>query len=124
MKKPKAAAMPAKRIKPHVAAVPFVPVHHERSDSAEAFIHDPTETRHRAQDEDPLAEMLGEDYLQAATSGESSYAAAADAVTIDELGGPFLESSSAEEIAEDEPETPEATREPFPTPHGRSVRST
>jgi hypothetical protein len=118
MKKPNVAAIPAKRSKP----VPFEPVHHPRTDSAEAFVPDPTETRHRAADEDPLAEMLGEDYVQAATSGESTYADVADAVTMEELGGPFLESSSADEIADDEPETPEATREPFPTPHGRNVR--
>lgn len=123
MKKPKAAAITANQAKSHVSATSFVPVHHERTDSAEAFLHDPTETRHRGRDEDPLAEMLGEDYVQAATSGESSYAEVADAVTMEELGGPFLESSSAEELADDEPETPEATREPFPTPHGRTVPS-
>ena len=120
MKKPNVAAIPAKRSKP----VPFEPVHHPRSDSAEAFVPDPTETRHRAADDDPLAEMLGEDYVQAATSGESSYADVADEVTMEELGGPFLESSSANELADDEPETPEATREPFPTPHGHPVRAT
>lgn len=123
MKKSKPTTNTTKRPTPRVSAGPFVPTHHDRTDSAEAFVHDPTETRHRAKDQDPLAEMLGEDYVQTATSGESSYADVADAVTTEELGGPFLESTSAEEIAEDEPETPDGTREPFPTPHGRNVRS-
>ncbi len=92
-------------------------VRHERTDSGEAFFPDPSDMRHRSNLKDPLGEMLGEEFVQSATSGEASRADDLDEVTTEELGGPFVLSTAAEEVGSDEPETPEATREPFPTAH-------
>lgn len=38
---------------------------------------------------DPLAEMLGEECVMAATSGEEAYSEDVDGVTTEEFGGPF-----------------------------------
>jgi len=43
---------------------------HARPDSGEAFLQDPTETHPRMHSDDVLAEVLGEDYVRSATSGE------------------------------------------------------
>lgn len=71
--------------------VPKVAGNHVRPDSGEAFLHDPTEADPRMYSSDPLAEMLGEEFVQAATSGEEAYSDDAEAVTTEELGGPFIE---------------------------------
>jgi hypothetical protein len=78
-------------------------------DSTRAFI----EGTHS---DDPLAEELGEAFLEAATSGEEAEAARRDEVTPDEYGGPFVYTSGREEYALDldESNIAEATREPLP----------
>jgi hypothetical protein len=66
--------------------------------------------------DDPLAEELGEAFLEAATSGEEAEASRRDQVTPDEYGGPFVYTSGREEYALDldESNIAEATREPLP----------
>jgi hypothetical protein len=48
---------------------------------------------------DSLAEELGEDFVRVATSGEPDAEDVLDAVTVEEIGGPFVESSAAEELS-------------------------
>ena len=69
---------------------------------------------------DDLAENLAEDYLQAATqdvAGHQQDDGAAEQGT-EELGGPFIETSAAEEFAldTDEANPEDASREPLPRP--------
>lgn len=66
--------------------------------------------------DDPLAEELGEAFLEAATSGEEAEASRRDQVTPDEYGGPFVYTSGRDEYALDldESNIAEATREPLP----------
>lgn len=69
---------------------------------------------------DDLADELGQNFLESATSGEEAIESIRDRHLAEEEGGPFVLTSSAEEIAEDDdPSNPEgATREPFPTTSG------
>ena len=62
---------------------------------------------------EPLSEMLGESFIEAATSGEATVY---DQVLIEESGGPFIETEGDVEFADgtDESNPPRATREPFP----------
>ena len=78
-------------------------------DSTRAFIDG-------SHSDDPLAEELGEAFLEAATSGEEAEASRRDEVTPDEYGGPFVYTSGREEYALDldESNIAEATREPLP----------
>jgi hypothetical protein len=96
---------------------PAQPPHgfHQRSDDGNAFMPDPESGPARISDD--LAENLAEDYLQAATQGmevEEDH----DQVVPEEIGGPFIETSAAEEFAHDTDEAnPEdASREPLPRP--------
>lgn len=70
----------------------------------------------RAGSMDPLAEELGEAFVEAATSGEDTEAERHDAITPEEYGGPFVVTNAGEEYADgtDESNIAEATREPFP----------
>ena len=63
---------------------------------------------------DPLAELLGENFVSTANSGEDD--AQDDAAVTEEVGGPFIESTSEIEFAfaPDSSNPPDATREPFP----------
>jgi hypothetical protein len=66
---------------------------------------------------DDLAENLAEDYLQAATQGmevEEDH----DQIVPEEIGGPFVETTAAEEFAQgiDEANPEDASREPLPRP--------
>jgi hypothetical protein len=65
---------------------------------------------------DPLAEHLGESFVQQATSGEDCTEDVADEVVPEESGGPFVESGGNREFAYDEDESNprDAHREPFP----------
>jgi hypothetical protein len=65
---------------------------------------------------DPLAEELGEAFVESATSGEETESDRHDAVTPDEYGGPFVVTGAGEEFADgtDESNIEEATREPLP----------
>jgi hypothetical protein len=62
---------------------------HGRSDDGDAFVPDVGRTHEKLADDD--AEAAGEEMIAAATSGDYVAADAEDEVTIEELGGPFLE---------------------------------
>jgi hypothetical protein len=66
---------------------------------------------------EPIAEDMGEAFLEAATSGEDTEPDRHDQVTEEERGGPFITTTAGEEFAggTDESNIAEATREPFPT---------
>ena len=88
---------------------------HQRSDDGNAFMPDPEDGPARIRDD--LAENLAEDYVQAATQGmevEEDH----DQIVPEELGGPFVETSAAEEFAldTDEANPEDASREPLPRP--------
>jgi hypothetical protein len=90
---------------------PQTPHRKSRPDDANAFLPDgATHAR------DPLSERLAEGYLEAVTSGEEAEDERLDGNVPEEIGGPFIETSAAEELADDVDETnPEdATREPIP----------
>lgn|GEM_PF-3633369 len=65
--------------------------------------------------DDDLGEELAEEYLIGATSGEPAAEDIRNQETPEDRGGPFIETTSAQEIdyEDDEPEDSEA--EPFPT---------
>ena len=95
---------------------------HQRSDDGNAFMPDPEGGPARI--EDDLAENLAEDYLQAATQGmevEEDH----DQIVPEEIGGPFVETTAADEFAHDTDEAnPEdASREPLPRPVAGLVMS-
>lgn len=82
--------------------------------------HDSPEAGHaflrRANSNDALAEDLGEAFVEAVTSGEGSEARRHERITLEENGGPFIETSGNEEFAvgTDESNIATATREPLP----------
>jgi hypothetical protein len=65
---------------------------------------------------EPLAEELGEAFLQSATSGEESEPERREQVLVEEEGGPFVRTRASQEFAYDfdESNIAEATREPLP----------
>lgn len=65
---------------------------------------------------EPLAEELGEAFLESATSGESREPERHERVLIEEVGGPFVRTRASQEFAYDfdESNIAEATREPLP----------
>ncbi len=70
----------------------------ERSDSADAFIPDPEGGPARFKQDD-LAEILGEEFVRAATSGEDvGEENWHDDPVPEELGGPFVETTADEEM--------------------------
>jgi hypothetical protein len=86
-----------------------------KMDDGEAFLPDPRDGgRTRARDD--LAEMLAEEYVSSASSGEESFQRDAEKVVAEELGGPFITSTVDDEMADDiDGNNPEgATAEPFP----------
>ena len=88
---------------------------HRRSDDGTAFMPDPEDGPARIGDD--LAENLAEDYVQAATQGmevEEDH----DQIVPEEIGGPFVETTAAEEFAQgiDEANPEDAAREPLPRP--------
>jgi hypothetical protein len=66
---------------------------------------------------DGLAENLGEDFVEMATSGEDDTQDRAAEEVPEEVGGPFVETSGGTEFASgtDASNPPDAKREPFPT---------
>ena len=70
----------------------------------------------RAKSLDPLAEALGEEFVEAATTGEDAGNALNDSVP-EEQGGPFIVTKARTEFAMgfDRSNPEDATREPFPT---------
>jgi hypothetical protein len=65
---------------------------------------------------EPLAQEMGENFLETVTSGEEREAERRDQITPDEVGGPFVVTTAGEEFATgtDESNIPEALREPLP----------
>lgn len=81
---------------------------HKRPDGGNAFLRDPTTDDPRMFSNDPLAEMLGEECVQAATSGEEAYSEDVDGMTTEEFGGPFTTFSVDADGVTEEPESPPA----------------
>lgn len=88
---------------------------HHRSDDANAFMPDPEGGPARIDDD--LAENLAEEFLQGATQGTDAEEDL-DQVVPEEIGGPFIETSAAEEFAHDTDESNplDAEAEPLPRP--------
>jgi hypothetical protein len=87
-----------------------------RSDSANAFVAEPETNEGPVPDD--LAEYLGENFLSSATGGEDSDEVLHSKLTIDELGGPFVETGGDVELAiTDDAESAREPGEPeaFPT---------
>jgi hypothetical protein len=65
---------------------------------------------------DDLAEELGEQTVAAMTTGQDDFQEGRDEQTVEERGGPFVETSGNSEFADglDESNIEGATREPFP----------
>jgi len=80
------------------------------ADDGKAFLNGSRST-------DALAEQLGEEWIETATSGEDEGNEVFDQKVPEEDGGPFVETTGNEEFAEgtDESNIEGATREPFPT---------
>ena len=89
---------------------------HQRSDDGNAFMPDPEDGPARIHDD--LAENLAEEYVDAATRGDGADDAAIDGVVSEEIGGPFVVTSAADEFAHDidAANPPDAEREPLPRP--------
>ena len=70
----------------------------------------------RAKSTDSLAEVLGEEFLEAATTGEDAGLEALNQDMPEEEGGPFVLTRGRDEFARgNDPSNPRgATREPFP----------
>jgi hypothetical protein len=84
-------------------------------DDANAFMPDPEGGPARIDDD--LAESLAEEFIQSATRG-SDDDEALEGLVPEELGGPFIETSAAEEFANDTDDMnpPDAEPEPLPRP--------
>jgi hypothetical protein len=94
----------------------FEPHIHPRSDDGNAFMPDPEGGPARIKDD--LAESLAEEFISSATEGNETADEVLDGIVPEEIGGPFVETSAAEEFADDTDETnpPDADREPLPRP--------
>jgi len=70
----------------------------------------------RSDSNDPLAEELGESFVQSATSGEDAETERMERVVDEESGGPFVTTAAGQEFAggTDESNIAEATREALP----------
>src|SRR5579862_4579950 len=104
----------ASAVRKHVRAVA-----RPRSDDANAFMPDPEGGP--AHIGDDLAENLAEEYVDAVTGGDG----ADDAAVSEEIGGPFVFTSAADEFAHDidAANPPDAEREPLPRPGAGLVQS-
>jgi hypothetical protein len=104
--------------RPHAAThgdrAAFQPHGHTRTDDANAFMPDPEGGP--AHIKDDLAESLAEEYLQSATRGSEAADELMDGVVPEEIGGPFVETSAAEEFAHDVDEANPIDAEPEPLP--------
>jgi hypothetical protein len=71
----------------------------------------------RAKSREPLAEVLGEEFVEAATTGEDVTLETLNGKTPEDEGGPFVVTRSRDEFARgsDASNPSDATREPFPT---------
>lgn len=93
---------------------PFAPRAVPRSDSADAFIPDPGDGPVHIDDE--LAASLAEEFVEGATTAQDPDEERLDSAFPEEIGGPFIETSADEELADDVDANnpPDATREPVP----------
>ncbi len=73
--------------------------------------------------DDPLAEMLGEEYVQAATSGEEAYSVDVDGVTAEEFGGPFSTFSVGQAAAKDSGDEPRVVHKSKATSRPKRARA-
>ncbi len=91
------------------------PGHRRRMDDGEAFLPDPQQGG-ASSTRDDLAETLAEEYLASATSGEEQGQDVRDQVVAEELGGPFVPTTAAEELIDDVDDMNPigAEAEPFP----------
>ena len=97
-----------------------------RSDDGTAFMPDPSPADGvPARIDDSLAENLAEEFVEAVTGGDDPVEEALEAVVPEELGGPFVVTSAADEFAHDiDAANPEdAEREPLPRPVAGLVQS-
>ena len=98
-----------------------VPLRHRlggRSDDGRAFLPDPYDGAGApARAADPFAETLAEEFVTSATNAEEMTEDDRDEMTTEEVGGPFTETTGAEEFAggTDASNPADAEREPFPT---------
>jgi len=85
---------------------------HDRPDDANAFVPDPEGGPARAPDD--LSEALAEEFVEAATSGEDQDEETRDAIVPEEVGGPFVETTAAEELSDsaDDANPPDAGSAP------------
>jgi hypothetical protein len=89
-----------------------------RSDEGKAFLPDPYDGAGApARTAESLAETLAEEFVASATTAEETTEDDRDEVRPEEVGGPFTETSGAEEFATepDESNPIDAESEPFPT---------
>ena len=93
-----------------------------RHDSAAAFLPEPDGGRLVAPDD--LAELLAEDFVMGATSGNDADNDEHEEVVPEELGGPFVETAASDEFAggTDESNPEDATPEPLPRVMGGPMR--
>jgi hypothetical protein len=91
-----------------------------RTDDANAFMPDPEGGP--AHIPDDLAENLAEEFVDAVTGGDGG---GDDAAVTEEIGGPFIVTSAADEFAHDidAANPPDAEREPLPRPGAGLVQS-
>jgi hypothetical protein len=82
---------------------------HDSPEAGRAFLKGPSSN-------EALAEEMGEAFIEAATSGEESEQKHHERITLEENGGPFVETTGNEEFAvgTDESNIATATREPLP----------
>jgi len=90
----------------------------ERSDDGDAFIPDPGEGPARTRDD--LAEILAEDFVEAATRGNEVLEDDFDRTLPDEVGGPFVLTDENEELADGEDESNPADAEVEPLPRANA----
>src|SRR5262245_26012375 len=86
----------------------------ERLDPGNAFLPDPSGGPAVAPDD--LAEVLAENFVASATTGEEQGEVAHEQVVDEELGGPFVQSSAAEEFGKDPDASNPKDAEPAPFP--------
>ena len=93
---------------------PFEARASSRTDDANAFLPDPDGGP--VHTDDDLAETLGEGFVEAATTGDDVDGEVLDRVVSEEIGGPFIVSDAATELASgtDEANPPDADVEPLP----------
>ena len=88
--------------RPYPAEIPPPPGRRGRSDDGTAFMPDPDPAEGvPARIDDSLAENLAEEFVEAVTGADDPVEEALEAVVPEELGGPFVETTAADEFAND-----------------------